>query len=107
MCLLVLIFLLSVMFFLASSKMKMNFNSQTPFECGFSSYFYSRHSFSIHYFIITLIFLFLDLEICFLFPFFMEDLGSVSLASVTYVFVSVLLLGLLKEWQEMKLDWVF
>lgn len=103
----ILIIKLILLFFLLSKKQKWDLLLFSTFECGFTSYFFSRFSFSIHYFIIGLIFLFLDLELCFLFPFFNEDFSSLISMNFMWIFIFTLLLGLLMEWKEGELDWKF
>lgn len=69
----------------------------SPFECGFSSYFFSRFSFSIHYFLIALIFLFLDLELCFIIPFFNERIPDIKNLIPLIIVTAILLIGLFQE----------
>lgn len=104
---LILITLILTLFYWASKNGKNEFLGSTTFECGFSSYFYSRHSFSIHYYLVALIFLFLDLEVCFMLPFLVEDTNNPLMWLYVAFFAIVLLLGLIKEWIENKLDWEF
>lgn len=82
-------------------------NIRSVFECGFTSYFFSRFSFSIHYFIIGLIFLFLDLEICYIIPFFNEDFSSIGISFFFWLFILILILGLIEEWTLELLDWKY
>nr|YP_009228525.1 NADH dehydrogenase subunit 3 [Epitrimerus sabinae]ALK03788.1 NADH dehydrogenase subunit 3 [Epitrimerus sabinae] len=104
---LIVVTLLSMVFYVLSFKHNWMKEGGSPFECGFSSYFYSRFSFSIHYFLIGLIFLFLDLELSFLMPVLIEGSFSIWVKTSFVVFLSVLLLGILWEWKEKKLDWTF
>lgn len=104
---LILCSLLMILFYYAGIKNKLDKLGQRSFECGFTSHFNSRHSFSVHYFVISLIFLFLDLEICFVLPFFIEDLNNIEIVLGLLLFISVLLLGLFKEWIDKKLIWEY
>lgn len=98
------ILIISIFFFLRKQrKWDKIINSQ--FECGFISYFPSRCSFSIDYYLIGLIFLFLDLELCFLIPVFNEYSYDIRFSKLVFIFVIILLLGLLEEWKEGALDW--
>lgn len=95
------------LFFLAGKMEKWDASTRSVFECGFTAYFYSRFSFSIHFLVVALIFLFLDLEICFIFPYFAEDVSSFEKIQIIFLFLVVLLSGLLEEWKEKKIEWNF
>lgn len=104
--LLILLNFIIILFFFARKIIKFDSLLSSIFECGFTSYFYSRFSFSIHYFVLALIFLFLDLELCFIIPFFCEYTRKVSLIFLVFVLL-ILFLGLILEWKQGKLDWIF
>lgn len=104
---LILISLVYLLFYLAGKSEKWEPSIGSSFECGFRSYFFSRFSFSIHYFLIALIFLFLDLEICLILPFLNEYFEDQEMLTYVVIFVRVLLLGLLYEWIESKIEWNF
>nr|YP_009228538.1 NADH dehydrogenase subunit 3 [Phyllocoptes taishanensis]ALK03801.1 NADH dehydrogenase subunit 3 [Phyllocoptes taishanensis] len=98
-------YLIYLLFMMASTKSSWEATAGSPFECGFTSYFFSRFSFSVHYFLVGLIFLFFDLELTFMMPFFNESLSSLILGQVLLIFIVILLSGLLMEWKEGGLDW--
>lgn len=101
----VLVSLLILIFFYVSKFENIRNSQSRSFECGFTSYFFSRFSFSIHYFLIALIFLFLDLELCFLMPLFMDEISGFKGSIILWVIVFILLLGLIEEWERGKLNW--
>lgn len=103
----VLILILGILFFISRKREKWESLISTSFECGFSSYYFSRFSFSIHYFLVGLIFLFLDLELSFILPFFRESLGNILIEMSIFFFIFILLTGLIIEWKEGKLEWNF
>lgn len=103
---LVLIFVISFLFDLLRKKAAWELAIARSFECGFNSYFFSRYSFSIHYFLIALIFLFLDLELCLVMPFFLDTLHNFIPLVRVFLFVILLLIGLLEEWRRGQLEWI-
>lgn len=60
-----------------------------PFECGFSPYSSSRSPFSLHFFLVSIIFLLFDVELVLLFPLFLSP--QVTILTLA-VFSSVLLI---------------
>jgi len=69
----------------------------------------TRVPFSLPFFYLTLIFLIFDLEIIFLLFFFKAYLiGAIKMPIlVLIVFVILLLSGLMFEWKEGTLEWIF
>ena len=80
---------------------------QSPFECGFSTFREHRLTFSLHFFIVALIFILFDVELIILFPLTMEVIFRHSL-TVQIIFICFLLLltiGLYREWDQGALEW--
>nr|UGS80146.1 NADH dehydrogenase subunit 3 [Anomolachesilla palaciosi] len=79
----------------------------SPFECGFDQKSSSRVPFSLRFFLITLIFLIFDVEIAILMPSIfnleMSDLWSWIL--VNFMFILVLIIGIIHEWHQGSLEW--
>lgn len=100
--------LLYILFYALSQKKNEEINQITVFECGFTPYFYTRISISIHFFIVALIFLFFDLEICYLFNFFFEgNILSIKKNYIEIIFLFALLGTLIYEWKKENLNWKF
>nr|YP_009905693.1 NADH dehydrogenase subunit 3 [Ctenocephalides felis]QLI54053.1 NADH dehydrogenase subunit 3 [Ctenocephalides felis]QUO98913.1 NADH dehydrogenase subunit 3 [Ctenocephalides felis felis]QXG83123.1 NADH dehydrogenase subunit 3 [Ctenocephalides felis felis] len=105
------IFLLCMIIMLFSSliSMKSNYDLEknSPFECGFDPMSSSRMPFSLHFFLIAIIFLIFDIEIALLLP--MINLYSISMKfywmSTSIFFIMILLLGLFHEWNQGMLKW--
>ena len=78
----------------------------TPFECGFDPKGSSRFPFSLHFFLVSLIFLVFDVEITLLLP--SPIIQRVEgLYPITYLlvgFIFILLGGLYFEWKEGALE---
>nr|QAU54085.1 NADH dehydrogenase subunit 3 [Patella vulgata] len=79
----------------------------SPFECGFDPKGSARAPFSMRYFLLAIIFLIFDVEVVLLFPFLSQGLiplhfqGTLSL----FIFLMILLLGLVHEWNQGSLNW--
>lgn len=101
----ILLTILYLIFYFLGKKENNNFIQKRIFECGFSPYFYSHISVSIHYYIVGLIFLLLDLELCLIIPFIIEG-GSQNLKkfSLLLIFITTLLLRLIYEWLKDNLN---
>lgn len=83
----------------------------TSFECGFDALSRSRCPFSLRFFILALLFLIFDVEMVLVLPF-IFSLKVVFLSfsflskCLVFVFMVVLFLGLVHEYNEGTLDWV-
>nr|QVL27764.1 NADH dehydrogenase subunit 3 [Monopis longella] len=79
----------------------------SPFECGFNPYYSSRMPFSLHFFLIAVIFLIFDIEIALIFPMIstynITNLNYWMLISLFFFFV--LLIGIYHEWNQNMLNW--
>lgn len=80
---------------------------QSPFECGFSTLNDHRLKFSLHFFLIALVFIIFDIELIILFPFFnkLNFLSSLGTLMLFIIFLFILTLGLLNEWNQLILEW--
>jgi len=79
----------------------------SPFECGFNPLSFSRIPFSIHFFIIRVLFLIFDIEIIIILPIIITIKSSILLkwlyTSITIIII--LLIGLYHEWNNGLLNW--
>lgn len=78
---------------------------RSPYECGFSFFGRVRSSFSIYFFLLSILFLIFDVEIVLLLPVPMFFRLPGYNGIMVYFFIVVLLLGLYHEWREGRLDW--
>nr|URT60678.1 NADH dehydrogenase subunit 3 [Bullanga florida] len=99
-----------VVMILASVLSKKSFydrEKNSPFECGFDPKCSARVPFSLHFFLIAIIFLIFDVEIALLLPIIMiiklSNLSAWLLTSLFFIFI--LLLGLYHEWNQGALEW--
>ena len=102
--LLALIFIL--LNYLISKKSFSDREKISPFECGFNPLSFNHLPFSIHFFIISLIFLIFDIEIALLIPliFYMHIYNS-SIIYTSLIFILILIYGLYIEYLEQSIDW--
>nr|YP_009114395.1 NADH dehydrogenase subunit 3 [Polyura nepenthes]AHL17310.1 NADH dehydrogenase subunit 3 [Polyura nepenthes] len=90
-----------------SKKSLLDREKCSPFECGFDPKSIPRIPFSLHFFLITIIFLIFDVEIALIFPM----IPSFSMVNfyvwwkTSSFFIIMLLLGLYHEWNQNMLNW--
>nr|YP_009057634.1 NADH dehydrogenase subunit 3 [Nymphes myrmeleonoides]AHY39217.1 NADH dehydrogenase subunit 3 [Nymphes myrmeleonoides] len=100
----------SIMMLLASLLSKKTFfdrEKNSPFECGFDPKCSARLPFSLHFFLIAIIFLIFDVEIALLLPIIiiMNYSNLFIWFNVTFYFILILLIGLYHEWNQGALEW--
>nr|WFP43285.1 NADH dehydrogenase subunit 3 [Hemigyrus spinosus spinosus] len=100
---------LALMLLSSSISMK-TFHDQeksSPFECGFDPQSSARLPFSMHFFLIAVIFLIFDVEIALLLPLIiLLQWSKITLWSIlSSFFIMILLLGLYHEWNQGALEW--
>nr|YP_008378745.1 NADH dehydrogenase subunit 3 [Brachycybe lecontii]AFR77042.1 NADH dehydrogenase subunit 3 [Brachycybe lecontii] len=80
----------------------------SPFECGFDPMNSSRTPFSIHFFMIAIIFIIFDIEIVILLPIPISLFNSnnIYMLLTSMMFISTLLMGLFYEWKMGSLKWI-
>nr|URX56594.1 NADH dehydrogenase subunit 3 [Pennella sp. (in: crustaceans)] len=94
--------------FMFSSKISsISHLKMSPFECGFDSKDLGRPLFSMHFFLLAILFLVFDLELVILFPFliFLGSVQGLSFSAGGLLFLLILLLGLVFEWNQGFLEW--
>nr|YP_010426653.1 NADH dehydrogenase subunit 3 [Aoria nigripes]USM11439.1 NADH dehydrogenase subunit 3 [Aoria nigripes] len=103
MLMLVLILILN----LTSKKSIIDREKSSPFECGFDPWNSSRMPFSLHFFLIAIIFLIFDVEIALLLPLItiLKISNPMETMMISLIFIGILLLGLYHEWNQGALNW--
>nr|APX39487.1 NADH dehydrogenase subunit 3 [Neocrepidodera transversa] len=93
---------------LVSKKTSYDREKSSPFECGFDPKTSARLPFSLHFFLIAIIFLIFDVEITLLFPVIltMKISNIMNYTILTLLFILILLLGIYHEWNQGALDWM-
>nr|AFQ62202.1 NADH dehydrogenase subunit 3 [Xyletinus sp. XYL01] len=79
----------------------------SPFECGFDPKSSPRIPFSLHFFLIAIIFLVFDIEIALLLPLILTMKISIisSYLFIFSFFIIILLVGVYHEWNQGMLNW--
>nr|YP_011011086.1 NADH dehydrogenase subunit 3 [Epilepia dentata]WPW49423.1 NADH dehydrogenase subunit 3 [Epilepia dentata] len=90
-----------------SKKSFMDREKCSPFECGFDPKSSARIPFSLHFFLITVIFLIFDVEIALIFPIIpiFKTVNFMIWFKTSFFFIIILLLGLFHEWNQNMLNW--
>nr|QCI09370.1 NADH dehydrogenase subunit 3 [Lygaeus sp. FS-2019] len=90
-----------------SKTMTMDREKMTPFECGFDPKMSARMPFSIQFFLIAVLFLIFDVEIAIIIPMMitMKISNPMTWSMTTFIFISILILGLYYEWKTNMLEW--
>nr|YP_010426679.1 NADH dehydrogenase subunit 3 [Mycalesis francisca]USN89441.1 NADH dehydrogenase subunit 3 [Mycalesis francisca] len=93
--------------FIISKKSFMDREKCSPFECGFNPMKLSRIPFSLHFFLITVIFLIFDIEIALILPMIItfKKVNFFIWWKVSSIFIIMLLIGLYHEWNQNMLNW--
>jgi NADH-quinone oxidoreductase subunit A len=83
-----------------------NPNKGLPYECGVVPKADARAPFSVHYYLVAVLFVLFDLEAVFIYPWAvsLKSLGSVALAEM-FVFMAVLLVGFVYAWKKGVFEW--
>nr|YP_010502855.1 NADH dehydrogenase subunit 3 [Parasphendale agrionina]UXD78619.1 NADH dehydrogenase subunit 3 [Parasphendale agrionina] len=79
----------------------------SPFECGFDPISSSRLPFSLRFFLIAIIFLIFDVEITLILPMTIIPFNSnIFMWTITSImFLTILIIGLIHEWNQGSLEW--
>nr|APX40908.1 NADH dehydrogenase subunit 3 [Plateumaris sericea] len=100
---------LLMMLNLISKKTFKDSEKSSPFECGFHPKMAARFSFSLHFFLIAVIFLIFDVEITLLLPMILS-IKIINMNNFNFIFmffILILLFGLYYEWNQSALTWKF
>nr|YP_009775577.1 NADH dehydrogenase subunit 3 [Delias pasithoe]AIW06309.1 NADH dehydrogenase subunit 3 [Delias pasithoe parthenope]QJA15803.1 NADH dehydrogenase subunit 3 [Delias pasithoe] len=92
-----------------SKKSNLDREKCSPFECGFDPKSLPRIPFSLHFFLITVIFLIFDVEITLIFSMIPSFLfvNMMIWFKTTSFFLIMLLIGLYHEWNQKMLNWTY
>ena len=83
---------------------------RTPYECGMAPYEHSeRRRFSIHFYLVAMLFILFDIEVAFLFPWAVtfRDFAQQKLFVLIemFVFLGILIAGFVYVWKRGALEW--
>nr|AXS66439.1 NADH dehydrogenase subunit 3 [Elateroidea sp. 5 KM-2017] len=89
-----------------SKKKIENREKMSPFECGFDPKTSARMPFSIHFFLIAILFIIFDIEITLILPFIKNELTKIlNLSTALFLILLIMMMGLLHEWNQGALNW--
>lgn len=91
---------------LVIGKNKPDAEKLSAYECGFDAFDDARNKFDVRFYLVAILFIIFDLEVAFLFPW-AVSLGEIGLFGFwsMVVFLGVLTVGLVYEWNKGALDW--
>jgi NADH-ubiquinone oxidoreductase chain 3 len=101
------IIVFSAAWILASRPSQTTREKTSPFECGFDPNHRARIPFSIRFFLLAIIFIVFDIEIVLLIPLplIFTITNSSTLLLGRSIFLLILLIGLIHEWNQGSLNW--
>nr|YP_009629404.1 NADH dehydrogenase subunit 3 [Saccharosydne procerus]AVV32040.1 NADH dehydrogenase subunit 3 [Saccharosydne procerus] len=93
--------------FLISKKSILDLNKTSSFECGFMKMNSSRKSFSIHFFMIAIIFLMFDVELTLILPMIssMKMMKIKQWLKSSMIILMLISYGLYHEWYNGVIEW--
>nr|YP_010254856.1 NADH dehydrogenase subunit 3 [Lissorhoptrus oryzophilus]QUA05795.1 NADH dehydrogenase subunit 3 [Lissorhoptrus oryzophilus] len=102
------ILLLTILLNLFSKKTFYDREKNSPFECGFDPKNSARLPFSLHFFLIAMIFLIFDVELALLIPmiYAVKYSNIIMFSFLISLFLFILLFGLYHEWKQGALNWM-
>ena len=87
-------------------KKKPNKEKLSAYECGFDAFDSSRFRFDVRYYLVAILFIIFDLEVAFLFPWAISfDFMTPVMFWSMMVFLGVLTVGFVYEWNKGALEW--
>ena len=91
--------------YIVEKKKKNDVEKLSAYECGFDPYGTGVTSFEVHFYIVGILFIIFDLELIFLYPWAVQfdSLGLSGFCAVI-VFLGILAVGFIYEWQKGALD---
>nr|AML25607.1 NADH dehydrogenase subunit 3 [Staphylinidae sp. BMNH 1274668] len=108
MFLMLLSFIMMLISTMISKKTFSDREKNSPFECGFDPKNSARLPFSLHFFLIAIIFLIFDIELTLLIPFIMmfKIMNWFNYLYILLMFLFILLVGLFHELNQGALNWI-
>jgi NADH-quinone oxidoreductase subunit A len=82
----------------------------TPYECGMRPYErVERHRFSVHFYLVAMLFILFDIEAAFLYPWAVTfksfSADKVFVLVEMFVFLGILIVGFIYVWKRGALEW--
>ncbi|KAG8338747.1 NADH dehydrogenase subunit 3 (mitochondrion) [Homalodisca vitripennis] len=103
----ILMLIIMMLIIMIGKKSIIEYQKSTPFECGFNPISHKRLPFSIHFFLIAVLFLIFDIEIIIILPMIltMYNVNMMTWLLTSIMFILILMIGLYHEWYNGMLNW--
>jgi NADH-quinone oxidoreductase subunit A len=76
----------------------------SAYECGFEAFDDARGRFDVRFYLVAILFIIFDLEVAFLFPVALGEIGVFGFWSMV-IFLGILTIGFIYEWKKGGLEW--
>lgn len=87
-------------------KKSQSFNKTSIYECGFDNFNSAKEKFTVHFYIIAILFVIFDIEMIFLYAISYSIVITKFFGIfILFFFLIILILGLIFEWNNGVLDW--
>nr|YP_009747392.1 NADH dehydrogenase subunit 3 [Aphrodita australis]QII43123.1 NADH dehydrogenase subunit 3 [Aphrodita australis] len=102
-------FIIILFSFIIAARSSSDREKSSPFECGFDPKKTARIPFSLRFFLLAVIFLVFDIEIILLMPtpIILASAQPLTFIMTSFLFIMILMVGLLHEWREGSLNWSY
>nr|YP_009441987.1 NADH dehydrogenase subunit 3 [Trypodendron signatum]AOY40208.1 NADH dehydrogenase subunit 3 [Trypodendron signatum] len=107
MMIMIIMIILTIILNLTTKKLIMDREKSSPFECGFDPKNLARLPFSLHFFLIAIVFIIFDVELTLLLPFIiiMKKTSMMYSTLCLSIFTIILIIGLFHELNQGTLNW--
>ena len=91
---------------LAFAPSNPDLQKNSTYECGFEPFEDARMKFDVQFYIVAILFIIVDLDVAFLFPWALvfQDIGWLGFGSMM-LFLFILGIGFIYEWRRGALEW--
>lgn len=83
---------------------RVDLDKSSAYECGFDAFGEARQTFSVSFYLVSIMYLLFDIEICYLFPYVMCHANAQMFWTMN-LFLSLLVVGFVYEWGVGALEW--
>ncbi|GAX74343.1 hypothetical protein CEUSTIGMA_g1792.t1 [Chlamydomonas eustigma] len=83
---------------------RVDLDKSSAYECGFDAFGEARQTFSVSFYLVSIMYLLFDIEICYLFPYVMSHANPQMFWTMN-LFLSLLVVGFIYEWGVGALEW--
>ncbi|MEW5316294.1 MAG: hypothetical protein WDW38_007674 [Sanguina aurantia] len=88
----------------AVAPTRVDLDKSSAYECGFDAFGDARQSFSVSFYVVSIMYLLFDIELVYLFPYVMTQANE-GMFWTMQLFMSFLVVGFIYEWGVGALEW--